>query len=342
MHLQRFCFVALCIGLLGAQTKPAAPAASASPAAAPPPGLEQALRERVRTFYAGYVDQKLRKSYDTVADESKDAFLAAPRVAYRNFEIQKIEFSGDYTAAVVTTLVQSAIPIFGVFPSATPDRSYWKDVDGQWYWYVPPPPPGEANLSPGERMMRAMLGMPAPGGGNAAAPVSAPAGSGSAAGSGPAPVAAVPPGMPMRMPAGMPAMMPGMMPGAMPGGFSGGSPGGLPSPGGQSKADAAKLIRLERDAVEFSVDKPGSAVVNLSNAGSGAIQFAVLLQPVAGLTISSASDSVAPGRSTAITINWAPPVSGSAAKKSAPPASVLARISVFPTGLMLPLSIQFR
>jgi hypothetical protein len=343
MSLQRFCFVALCIGLLEAQTKPAAPA---SPAATPPPGVEEALRERVRTFYEGYVDQKMRKSYDIVADDSKDAFLTAPRFQYSKFEIEKMAFSDDYTTAVVTTVIHPVLNFFGIVPPGTPEQSYWKNVDGEWYWYVPPPAPGQANLSPMQRLMMAMFNIPVPGANSTPASAPVPPASLSAAAAGSGPGTGVSPAVPVGMPAGMPGMMPGMMPGAMPGGFPGGFPGGLPgglpSAGGQSKAEAAKLIRLERDEVEFSLDKPGSVVLSLSNAARGEIHFAVVLQPVPGLAISPVASSVAPGRSTGITISWTPPAGKSAVKNSAPPAEVLARVSVVPAGLLLPLTIHFR
>jgi len=340
MHLQRFCIVALCIGLLGAQKRPAVPV---SPATAAPPGVEEALRERVRTFYAGYVDQKMRKSYDIVADDSKDAFLIAPRAQYRQFEIQKIDFSGDYTTAVVTTVIHPVLNFFGIVPPGTPEQSNWKNVDGEWYWYVPPLAPGQANLSPTQRLMMAMFNIPVSGANRAPASSPTPAASGSVAGSTPAPAGTVPPAVPPAVPAGLPpgfpGMMPGMMPGGMPGGFPGGFPGGSAA-AGPSKTEAAKLIRLERDEVEFRPDKSGSTVLSLTNATRGEIHFAVVLQPVPGLTISPTTSAVAPGRSTGITISWTPP--NSAVKNSAPPAEVLARVSVVPAGLLLPLTIHFR
>ena len=329
MHLQQLCLVAMSMGLLAAQS---GPAVSASPASAVPPGTEEALRERIRTFYTGYVDQKLRKSYDIAADDSKDAFLTAPRAQYRQFEIQKIEFSDDHTAATVTTLVQSAVPIFGVLPPLSPELSHWKYVDGEWYWYVPPPPPGQANISPTQRLMMAMFHIPIPGDSAPATPAAPPAASAPAPTSASGTVSTAPPPTPPSLPPGMPGMMPGMMPGAMPGGFPGGA--------GQPKAEAAKRIRLDRHEVEFSPDKSGSAVVSLSNATRGEIHFAVVGKLLAGLAISPAVGSVAPGRPAEITISWTPPQS--AAKSTGLPAEVEARVSVVPGGLMLPLTIHFR
>ncbi len=75
------------------------PAAAPAPLAAPPPGVERALRERVRPFYEGFVDGKFRKAYEIVADDSKDAFLTLPKPHYDGFEIQKVVFSDDFSTA---------------------------------------------------------------------------------------------------------------------------------------------------------------------------------------------------------------------------------------------------
>jgi len=340
MRIHRLILPVLCAGVMLAQTPPPVPAPTA-----PPPGTEEALRARVRTFYQGYVDQKLRKTYDTVGDDSKEYFLAAPKAQYRGFEIQKVEFSSDYMTAVVTTLVQSSLPIFGILPPGSPEQSHWEQVDGQWYWYVPPPAPGEANLSPQQRVIMSMFNIPVPKGA-AAGQMAAPAGAVPApvpgAGAAAAPAGVSPMAMPGLMP-GMPPMMggmPGGLSGMMPPGMPGGMPGGLPgmsNASAQSKADLRKEITLERDSVDLSVKEPGHALVNLRNASGAGQHFALIVEPVPGLDVSAAQTALTPGGQIPIRISWTPPAG---AAGSLPP-TIVVRVTLVPSGLVLPLNINF-
>ena len=152
MNLRQFpLMLASCVWLAAAQVQPAAPAV-------PPPGVEEALRERVRPFYQAHVDEKYRKAYDVVADDSKDAFITATKPRYDGFEIQKIVFSSDYTTAAVTTEIHTTFQFWGrSTPEKTTEDSYWKMVDGQWYWYIPPPAAGAKVYTPAQRLLMGMF-----------------------------------------------------------------------------------------------------------------------------------------------------------------------------------------
>jgi hypothetical protein len=108
-----------------------------------PPEVDQALRDRIMAFLQAHVDGKFRLADQYVADESKDAFFEAHKRRYRDFEIAKITYADNYTKAVVLAvcgtemqLPTSSRPI----PVKMPVTTYWKVVDGKWFWYLPPGP----------------------------------------------------------------------------------------------------------------------------------------------------------------------------------------------------------
>jgi len=108
-----------------------------------PPDVEQALRERVTAFLQAHVDGKFRLADQYVADDSKDAFFEAHKRRYRDFEIVKITYSENYTKAVVLAVcgTEMQLPMNSQpLPVKMPLNTYWKIVDGKWFWYLPPAP----------------------------------------------------------------------------------------------------------------------------------------------------------------------------------------------------------
>jgi hypothetical protein len=105
-----------------------------------PPAVDQALRERINQFYQLHVDGKFRQAEALVAEESKDFFYSSNKPKYLKFEIRKIEYSENFTNAKATMVCDMFVmmPGFQNKPVAVPHPSYWKLVDGQWYWYVDP------------------------------------------------------------------------------------------------------------------------------------------------------------------------------------------------------------
>jgi hypothetical protein len=288
--------------------------------------VEEALRERVRSFYQAYVDGKFRKAYDIAADDSKDGFLTATKPHYDGCEIQKIVFSDDYAKAAVTTEIHTSFFFWGqVAPERTTEESHWKTVDGQWYWYIPAAGPDNASYTPAQRAMMMRFNISPPGGGGPA-PAPAP---GAAAPGGPVGVS---PGVPSGMPSGPP-------PGFPQGNLAGGA--GAPSPGGAAAAadllrQLRSQVRLDKDSVELRADQPGKAVVMVKNAMKGPVQIAVAAAPTPGLTVTSDKTEVGAGESATITITWKP----SGSHVVPPPASC--GVSVKPTGAFLPFKVTFR
>jgi hypothetical protein len=108
-----------------------------------PPEVDQALRERAAAFLQAHVDGKFRLADQYVADESKDAFFEAHKRRYRDFEIAKISYTGNYTKAVVLAVcgTEMQLPMNSrPIPVKMPLTMYWKTVDGKWLWYLPPAP----------------------------------------------------------------------------------------------------------------------------------------------------------------------------------------------------------
>jgi hypothetical protein len=104
-----------------------------------PPDVDQAIRARVSKFYQAHVDGKFRAADEVVHEDSKDAFFEAEKTKYRGFEIGKINYSDNFTKAVVTVLVDhDYISQLGRIPIKMPLLSNWKLEAGQWWWYTKP------------------------------------------------------------------------------------------------------------------------------------------------------------------------------------------------------------
>ena len=103
-----------------------------------PPHIDQVLRERINKFYQAHVDGKPRLAGPYVAEDTRDFFYEAAKPRYYGFSIIRIDYSENFTKAKATILSKQRImvPGFAEKPMDVPIPSYWKIVDGQWYWYV--------------------------------------------------------------------------------------------------------------------------------------------------------------------------------------------------------------
>lgn len=106
----------------------------------PPQAAEEALRARVNEFYQDHVTEQYRKAEKLVAEDSQDIFYVREKPKYEGFEIKQIEWRDNFQKARVTVTVQ----VYGKGEGfsgqrlKTPSLSYWKLVDGQWFWYADP------------------------------------------------------------------------------------------------------------------------------------------------------------------------------------------------------------
>ena len=106
----------------------------------PPSDVDQALRARINEFYQLQAEGKFRQAESLVAEDTKDTYYNASKTKYISFEISRIEYSNEFTRAKATVLCEQIVPIPGFMdkPLKVPIPSYWKIVDGKWYWYVDP------------------------------------------------------------------------------------------------------------------------------------------------------------------------------------------------------------
>jgi hypothetical protein len=119
------------------------PAAGQNPAelfSKAPPEVEEALRARVSAFFQAQVEGKFRQAEQYVAEDSKDNYYEMNKTRYLNYEVRNINYSNNFTKAVVLVLVHAyvAIPGFEGKPVPVPLKTNWTLVDGQWYWHVDP------------------------------------------------------------------------------------------------------------------------------------------------------------------------------------------------------------
>lgn len=108
-----------------------------------PPAVDEALRARVNEFYQYHVDKKFRKADALVAEESKDTFYAALKQEPLSFRINEIQYEENFSKARVMTLlkVERGIPYSaGLVRMDMPVQTYWKVIDGQWFFYLPERP----------------------------------------------------------------------------------------------------------------------------------------------------------------------------------------------------------
>src|SRR5713226_10251313 len=120
-------------------------------AQAPPPEVDQALRARVTEFYQDHVDGNFRKAFDLVAEDTKDHYFGANKTQFKSFKIDKIDYSDNFTKAVVTLTVQRTMTVQlqqVLIPSTGPTD--WKIENGKWVWYSDPGKNLETPMGPAD------------------------------------------------------------------------------------------------------------------------------------------------------------------------------------------------
>ena len=105
-----------------------------------PPAIDEALRARVDKFYGAFIAGKFKDAYLMVADDSQDKFFELPKEQYKGCEVIRINYSENFTKAVVVTSCKTDWRFHGSSVLTTfPLTSSWEVVDGQWLWhYVKP------------------------------------------------------------------------------------------------------------------------------------------------------------------------------------------------------------
>jgi hypothetical protein len=111
---------------------------------APPPEVDQALRERCTQFFRYHTDTEtqktnFRKAWELVAEESKDFYFSGHKQTYKSFKIDSIKYSDNFTKAKVqlTTEVLWEIRMQKQIAKVITTAS-WKLENGKWMWYDDP------------------------------------------------------------------------------------------------------------------------------------------------------------------------------------------------------------
>jgi hypothetical protein len=100
---------------------------------------EQALRARVTEFLQYHVDGNFRKAYDMVAEDTKDQYFASGKVQIKDFKIDDVKLTDNFTKATVTTSLSKTLAIAGQdLPVTVPSITTWKIENGKWVWYADP------------------------------------------------------------------------------------------------------------------------------------------------------------------------------------------------------------
>ena len=116
-----------------------APLVGLAQAPAPPADVDQALRAQATAFLKFQMEGKFRKALELVAEDSQDYYLGSTKPKATSLELTKVEYSDNFTKAVVTSTSKQALIMEGrafEMPSATIDR--WKLENGEWKWYHDP------------------------------------------------------------------------------------------------------------------------------------------------------------------------------------------------------------
>lgn len=114
-----------------------------------PPPVDEALRARVHDFYQAHIDGKFREAYKLVAEDSQEVFFAMAKQQYKDCETARINYSEQFTKALVVETCKADWMFHGQTLTTTlPISSNWKVVDGQWYWYYVKPTVVASPFSP--------------------------------------------------------------------------------------------------------------------------------------------------------------------------------------------------
>jgi len=113
----------------------ATPAADPQKPAEAPAEVDQALRARAKEFLQHQVDGNYRKAYDMVAEDSRDFYFGMAKPKYTSFELASIDFTDNFTKAVVNGTVKRTGNFGGHdVELPIPFKDTWSIENGKWMW----------------------------------------------------------------------------------------------------------------------------------------------------------------------------------------------------------------
>jgi hypothetical protein len=105
-----------------------------------PPGVEDALRERIKGFYDLVQAKKYRASESFVCEGSKDDYYNANKNVFDAYEIINITWEDDFSTARAAIVFDTDLATrAGKIPVKMPMTPMWKLEAGKWCYYLAPP-----------------------------------------------------------------------------------------------------------------------------------------------------------------------------------------------------------
>ncbi len=134
-----------------------------------PPGVEDALRERVNAFYKTWMEGKFRAAEKFVAEDAQDFYYQMQKQKFGGCEIIRIKYERDFNDAIVTVACKGKWNIQGQELDTTlAHTDFWSIEKDLWVWTTKQPksvqtPFGTSNYSNIEgsgKMFNAETGIP--------------------------------------------------------------------------------------------------------------------------------------------------------------------------------------
>lgn len=102
-----------------------------------PAETSKALRDRVTQFFGYHVGTVNRRAIDLVAEDTQDLYFQSQKMQFKEFQIEKIEFTRDQTRANVSVRASRSWDIQAQSTLIdTPIATTWRIENGKWVWYV--------------------------------------------------------------------------------------------------------------------------------------------------------------------------------------------------------------
>jgi hypothetical protein len=104
-----------------------------------PPGVEEALRDRVGSFYNTWKEGKFRAGEKFVAEDAQDIYYGMPKQKFEWCEIIKIKFEREFNDAMVTVQCKGKWNFQGQeLDTTVAHTDFWTLEKDLWVWTVKP------------------------------------------------------------------------------------------------------------------------------------------------------------------------------------------------------------
>ncbi len=104
-----------------------------------PPGVEEALRDRVNGFYKTWTEGKFRAGEKYVSESAQDTYYGISKQKLESCEILRIKFEREFQDAMVTVACKGKLNIQGnEIDSTIAHTAFWSLEHDQWFWTVKP------------------------------------------------------------------------------------------------------------------------------------------------------------------------------------------------------------